>query len=90
MAVRFCYPAPNSTTMDRRHKIDYVLRVLLSVVLFAIPIVTTVAIWALPPENSNPILIGVSALNAGLSIAEVIFLVKAAIFPKDGVRWWID
>ena len=75
--------------MDR-HKIDLGLRILLSVVLFAIPIVTTIAIWALPPENSNSVLLGVSALNAGLSIAEVIFLVKAAIFPKDGVRWWID
>jgi hypothetical protein len=73
-----------------RHTFDLGLRVLLTVVLFAVPITTTIAIWALPPENSNPVLVGVSALNAGLSIAEVIFLVKAAIFPKGGVRWWLN
>lgn len=80
--------------MTNRDRIIDGLKVLLTAILFAVPIITTMSIWnvaATFPESREILdnfLIGVSAINIILSIAEVIFLVRAVVFPPKEKRWW--
>lgn len=69
-------------------KINYIFKVLLTVLLFATPIALTMIVWFTPALEVNKFLVGVSTINLVLSIAEVMFLVRAAIFPRNGKKWW--
>lgn len=69
-------------------KIDFILKAILVIILFAVPIAITAVIWFTPGLDTNKVLVGVSTINVILSIAEVMFLVRAAIFPKHGKKWW--
>lgn len=73
-----------------RKVLDRILKIILSVLLFIVPLFLTISIWLSPEIGNIPVVIGVSAINLILSIAEVMFLVKAAIFPKNGKKWWYD
>ena len=69
------------------------LKVLLTIVLFGLPIISTVSIWnaaAIPEvrEILDDSIIVVSVCNLILSLAEVIFLVRAVVFPPKEKRWW--
>ncbi len=70
------------------NKVSYALKVLLTIFLFAIPIALTMIVWCTPALEVNKFLVGVSTINLALSIAEVMFLVRAVIFPRNGKKWW--
>lgn len=69
-------------------KVSRILRTLLVVFLFAIPIALAMVVWFTPVIDSNQVLVALSAINLPLSLAEIMFLVRAVIFPRDGRKWW--
>lgn len=69
-------------------KVTYIFKVLLTVFLFAVPIVLTMIVWFTPALEVNKFLVGVSTINLTLSIAEIMFLVRAVVFPRNGKKWW--
>lgn len=79
--------------MTNKDRLIKGLKVLLTIVLFGLPIVTTMSIWnaATLPEVREVLdnnIIAVSVCNLILSIAEIIFLVRAVIFPPKEKQWW--
>lgn len=71
-------------------KIDQILKVILTVFLFLVPSVTAIVIWSIPVLGKYPTLIAIATTNLFLSLAEVMFLVRAVIFPKNNKKWWRD
>lgn len=80
----------SNTMKDVNKKIDLGLRIILSVILFAVPIVLAILVWSIPSTEVPNYITGLVTANVFLGIAEVIFLVRAAIFPKNGKRWWLE
>ena len=68
--------------------IDLILRIVLTVVLLLIPTVLAVRLWSMPVIESNSFLLGLFTTGVFLNIAEVIFLVRAVVFPRDNKKWW--
>lgn len=75
--------------MDKQ-KIDTVLKIILSAVLFLVPVVPAIVVWSKPIPSGNTFLIGLFTTAVFLNITEVVFLVRAVIFPKNKKKWWID
>lgn len=69
-------------------KVGLILRIVLVIFLFAVPIALAMIIWFTPALEAYSSIVALSAVNVPLGIAEVMFLTRAAIFPKNGKAWW--
>lgn len=92
-SILICRSNLNPKEMTNKDRLLKGLKVLLTIVLFGLPIVSTVSIWnaATVPEVREILddsIIAVSVCNLILSLAEVIFLVRAVVFPPKEKRWW--
>lgn len=80
--------------MTNKDRFIWGLKVLLTVVLFGLPIISTMSIWnaaTMYPESREILddnIIAVSVFNLIITFAEVIFLVRAVVFPPKEKRWW--
>lgn len=76
------------SNMIDKGKVDTALKVVLTLMLFAVPLACSIATWALPDFEEHGFLVGISTTNILLSVAEIVFLVRAVIFPKNKKKWW--
>ena len=90
MAVQFCYAAPIYCKVMDKEKVDKVLKIVLTVFLLAVPSATGIAVWCVPAIDKMPVLVALSATNLFLGLAEVVFLIRSVIFPRNNKKWWLD
>ncbi len=71
--------------------IDVALKSVLAAILLLVPTVVAVKLWSDPVQMSGGnLFVGLFTVGIFLNIAEVVFLIRAVIFPKNKKKWWLD